>query len=216
MFRRNRYFERLRRALTDSRPLVSLLQARERGLVSFYRSSCTERTTGTPTCAPGHRQERQQMTVWLKQGLGLPRNLGRHSIPRLRRSQHRIHRLHGTQDVRRLKILGPWLTWQRSATFMLDGLVFLVDVSVRLAGLPHPAVPMKYHLTHHQCCTWLNGRRAFMPTDRASPQGQSRASEERVFLEAVDLKRQKSPLKTSTIPGPQTPDQHLLSSSLPA
>jgi hypothetical protein len=91
---------------------------------------------------------------------------------------------------------------------MLDGLVFLVDFSVRLAGLPHPAVPMKYHLTHHRCCTWLNGRRAITPTDRASPQGQTRASESVCSLEAVDLKRQKSPLKTSTIPGPQTPGRH--------
>jgi hypothetical protein len=29
-------------------------------------------------------------------------------------------------------------------------------------------------------------------------------------VEAVDLKMKKSPLKTSTIPGPQTPDQSLL------
>ena len=53
------------------------------------------------------------------------------------------------------KILGPWLTWQRPVTFVLDGLVFLVDVAARLAGLPHPEVPMKYHSNDHRCCPWL-------------------------------------------------------------
>jgi hypothetical protein len=38
---------------------------------------------------------------------------------------------------------------------MLDGLVFLVDVAARLAGLPHPEVPMKYHSNDHRCCPWL-------------------------------------------------------------
>jgi hypothetical protein len=38
---------------------------------------------------------------------------------------------------------------------MLDGLVFLADVSARLAGLLHPAVPTKNHSNHHRCCLWL-------------------------------------------------------------
>ena len=120
------------------------------------------------------------------------------------------HPLHGTQDVRRLNILGPWLclvkvchihAWSSCVSHRHRrplGWFTRFSSPDRRSFDPSPVKPCYAWPMASECIRQLFVRHLM---GSVGPRGST------CLLEEVDLKMVMSPLKTSTIPRPRTPDQ---------